>query len=670
NLNADKTKATLHIDDKIYTYDVKAENGNELNVSDYVVYNDASEYLADEFQLLDLRLHREIQRSSKKISRTDKDQDIIIEKQEHIGGALPDEELFGNYISEFEKKLLFKRKISIEKGIIKSLPLVFLSTLFELDRFEELCIVVCLAPEIDTKYERLYGYLQDNISNKFATIDLIIRVLEPSLHGSMPTTSILNRYFSSNNVFQKYHIIHFIDNFSDIKQRNTQFSHMISTPLKLDNRIVEFLIGSNGFDKRLEPIAELVEPDFSIADLLPFKKEFIKKVCDLTLSHYYHNTDKTIRTSSSSALSTSSSSSSSPNQCAIIYFLAGQDESEKKIMARGICRLLNRKMFIIDLRESFLQGLDFEWVVEEVIREALFQQALVYIESFDKVIEDVKNESFYKTISNIISKYEKATIICCFLSSSSNILPVYLSKRHILVSIDFPYPDRNSSLVLWQSISKKYLVDDDINLDLISSKFNLGRSKIDEAFKLAENISILNHGKNYRISFEDLSKACRSLSSQKLGSIAKKVESQYAWNDIMLPSETIEQLEQICNHVKYKNIVYGKWGFEKKSNRGNGLNILFSGHSGTGKTMAAEIIANELKLDLYKIDLSLVISKYIGETEKNLGQVFNEAEERNAILFFDEADALFGKRSDVKDAHDRYANTEINYLLQKMEDYT
>ena len=361
--------------------------------------------------------------------------------------------------------MLFKRKISIEKGIFKSLPLVFLSTLFELDRFEELCIVACLAPEIDTKYERLYGYLQDNVSNKFATIDLIIRVLEPSLHGSMPTASILNRYFSSNNVFQKYHIIHFVDYFPDIKQRNAQFFHMVSTPLKLDNRIVEFLIGSNGFDKRLDPIAELVEPEYSLSDLIPFKEEFIKKVYDLTLSHYYHNTDKTIRTSSSSSSSTTAISKPSSNQCAIIYFLAGQDESEKKIMAKGICRLLNKKMLIIDLRESFLQGLDFEWVVEEVIREALFQQALVYIESFDKVVEDVKNESFYKTISNIITRYEKATIICCFLSSSSNILPVYLSKRHILVSIDFPYPDRNSSLVRWQAISKRYSVDEDINLD-------------------------------------------------------------------------------------------------------------------------------------------------------------------------------------------------------------
>ena len=419
--------------------------------------------------------------------------------------------------------MLFKRKISIEKGIFKSLPLVFLSTLFELDRFEELCIVACLAPEIDTKYERLYGYLQDNVSNKFATINMIIRVLEPSLHGSMPTASTLNRYFSSNNVFQKYHIIHFVDYFPDIKQRNAQFFHMVSTPLKLDNRIVEFLIGSNGFDKRLESYCRVVEPDYSLSDLIPFKEEFIKKVYDLTLSHYYHNTDKTIRTSSSSSSSsTTAISKPSSNQYAIIYFLAGQDESEKKIMAKGICRLLNKKMLIIDLRESFLQGLDFEWVVEEVIREALFQQALVYIESFDKVVEDVKNESFYKTISNIITRYEKATIICCFLSSSSNILPVYLSKRHILVSIDFPYPDRNSSLVLWQAISKRYFVDDDINLDIISSKFHLGRSRIEEAFKLAENISILNHGKNYRISFEDLSKAVGAYQIRNLAPLLKR----------------------------------------------------------------------------------------------------------------------------------------------------
>ncbi len=129
------------------------------------------------------------------------------------------------------------------------------------------------------------------------------------------------------------------------------------------------------------------------------------------------------------------------------------------------------------------------------------------------------------------------------------------------------------------------------------------------------------------------------------------------------------QLREICNHARYRHIVYGEWGFDRKLSRGKGLNALFSGPPGTGKTMAAEVIANELGLDLYKIDLSQVVSKYIGETEKNLDKIFQEAGTSNAILFFDEADALFGKRSEVKDAHDRYANIETGYLLQKMEEY-
>ena len=115
--------------------------------------------------------------------------------------------------------------------------------------------------------------------------------------------------------------------------------------------------------------------------------------------------------------------------------------------------------------------------------------------------------------------------------------------------------------------------------------------------------------------------------------------------------------------------VYDDWSFRQRMNRGLGISALFAGESGTGKTMAAEVIANDLHLNLYRIDLSAVVSKYIGETEKNLRRLFDAAEDGGAILFFDEADALFGKRSEVKDSHDRYANIEINYLLQRMESY-
>jgi SpoVK/Ycf46/Vps4 family AAA+-type ATPase len=166
-----------------------------------------------------------------------------------------------------------------------------------------------------------------------------------------------------------------------------------------------------------------------------------------------------------------------------------------------------------------------------------------------------------------------------------------------------------------------------------------------------------------------LYQACRAQSNPKLETLAKKLSPMNTWNDLVLPEDRMAQLRELASHVKHKQLVMEEWGFAKKSARGTGLTTLFAGASGTGKTFAAEILGKELGLDLYKIDLSGVVSKYIGETEKNLNKIFTEAQDSNAILFFDEADALFGKRSEVKDAHDRYANIEVAYLLQKMEEH-
>ena len=154
-----------------------------------------------------------------------------------------------------------------------------------------------------------------------------------------------------------------------------------------------------------------------------------------------------------------------------------------------------------------------------------------------------------------------------------------------------------------------------------------------------------------------------------LETLAQRIDARANWRLIVLPKAQEEQLRQICDQVRYRRDVYDRWGFRERMNRGLGISALFTGESGTGKTMAAEVIATDLDLALYRIDLSQVVSKYIGETEKNLKNVFDAAEDGGAILFFDEADALFGKRSEVKDSHDRYANIEINYLLQRMEAY-
>jgi SpoVK/Ycf46/Vps4 family AAA+-type ATPase len=203
----------------------------------------------------------------------------------------------------------------------------------------------------------------------------------------------------------------------------------------------------------------------------------------------------------------------------------------------------------------------------------------------------------------------------------------------------------------------------------LANKFRFHTGQIQAALHTARNLAIARQGVEYHITINDLYEACRLLSNQKLTHYAQKIQPKFTWNDLILPDDRRRQLREICQWVQYHHVVFGDWGFERKLSLGKGLNILFVGLSGTGKTMAAEILAGELGLELYKIDLSVVVSKYIGETEKNLSLIFAEAATSNAILFFDEADALFGKRSEVKDAHDRYANIEINYLLMKMEEH-
>jgi SpoVK/Ycf46/Vps4 family AAA+-type ATPase len=163
--------------------------------------------------------------------------------------------------------------------------------------------------------------------------------------------------------------------------------------------------------------------------------------------------------------------------------------------------------------------------------------------------------------------------------------------------------------------------------------------------------------------------ACLVRTRPSLDALAQRLETKATWDDIVLPEEETNLLRQMAAQVRHRSKVYDEWGFRDRMNRGLGVNALFAGESGTGKTMAAEVIANELRLNLYRIDLSAVVSKYIGETEKNLRRLFDAAEDGGAILFFDEADALFGKRSEVKDSHDRYANIEVNYLLQRIETY-
>jgi SpoVK/Ycf46/Vps4 family AAA+-type ATPase len=172
------------------------------------------------------------------------------------------------------------------------------------------------------------------------------------------------------------------------------------------------------------------------------------------------------------------------------------------------------------------------------------------------------------------------------------------------------------------------------------------------------------------VTARDIRQAAHSRCNIHLRGLAGRVELRFGWEDLVLPQRVLQQLQEVEAGVRLRHQVHARWGFGGKLGSQTGASVLFSGVSGTGKTMAAGVVARSLGLELYKIDLSCVVSKYIGETERNLARIFDEAERSSAVLFFDEADALFGKRSEVKDAHDRYANIEVAYLLQRMEQFS
>ena len=238
--------------------------------------------------------------------------------------------------------------------------------------------------------------------------------------------------------------------------------------------------------------------------------------------------------------------------------------------------------------------------------------------------------------------------------------PLRLNRTLVRLDVDKPRPAEQTRL--WERALGPAAASCNGTLDRLSGQFRLSAKTISVTGALAGS-------ENGTARHEDLWNACRSLCRPRLEDLAQRIVPVAGWDDLVLPEREKQVLRQIAAQVRHRMQVYETWGFAGRGRRGLGSSVLFTGESGTGKTLAAEVLACELGLDLYRIDLSCVVSKYIGETEKNLKRAFDAAEEGGALLLFDEADALFGKRGEVKDSHDRYANIEVSYLLQRMEAY-
>ncbi len=259
-------------------------------------------------------------------------------------------------------------------------------------------------------------------------------------------------------------------------------------------------------------------------------------------------------------------------------------------------------------------------------------------------------------IARALAAHHERPLLC----AASRDAALNLDEETVMV-LETAMPAFAERIALWRALSGEQEVRD------VAAKFRLSASQIAVACEVADLNAAARAAQ--RVESEDLHAGARQASSTRLGELATRLPPGFTWENLVLPVRQLELVQSISAYLRHRDLVLSEWGYERAVARTQGLKVLFAGESGTGKTMAAQVLAHGLGLELFRIDLATVVSKYIGETEKNLDRIFTAAQGSNAILFFDEADALFGKRSEVNDSHDRYANIEVAYLLQKMESY-
>jgi hypothetical protein len=499
--------------------------------------------------------------------------------------------------------------------------LTALSERYGLDWFDRAVLLIALAPELDLRYERVYAYLQDDVTRRRPTVDLILNLLAPDAESKIDRRT----RFASDVPLVRAGLIHLL---ADPNQTEPS---LLSRFVKLDAQVVRELLGTEGLDTRLGPFAECIHSELALVSLplLAGQADALRR------------------------LAFRSRAEGIPLRLAF----RGAPMPLKRRAAEALAGETGRTLLSLDADRVITSNGDVEAILAIAIREAELSNSILFI----ALPEASVDQRFHRAIADALGASPVDAIVACVISPSA-------FEPLGFVEVEFsPAPFETRRLQWKINAAARRIPVGDCDLDSLAERFRLHPDQIESAVTAA--CGRARWRGDAHPTPADMAAAARAQSGHRIGELARKIEPIYGWDDIVLPAATVEQLRAICGRVDHRHRVLDDWGFDRKLSMGKGVTALFAGPSGVGKTMAAEIIARELELDLYKIDLSGVVSKYIGETEKNLERIFAAAENANVILFFDEADALFGKRSEVRDSHDRYANIEISYLLQKMEMY-
>lgn len=392
--------------------------------------------------------------------------------------------------------------------------------------------------------------------------------------------------------------------------------------LRPDERIVHYLKGLNALDPR---VASLLAPVAETAPLAPSQQAVADRILER------------LRLAAQDA------------QVPVVQLL-GDDDDSRLGVAQQVSAALGRRLYRLDIGLLAAHNAEPGLLARLWQRESILLPVALYVDADHADTNSVGLRSFLGPDMGVVFVAVRET-------------PLTLAAPSFAAEVARPV--QHEQFAAWLEQLADAPGERTAAAQQLAGQFSLNLGRIRAIGALAARA-----GEDAPALPERLWDASRELLRPRLDALAQRLEPKAGWDDLVLPDEQTRIMRAIAAQVRERYRVYGEWGFGGRMNRGFGVSALFAGESGTGKTMAAEVIAKELRLNLYRIDLSAVVSKYIGETEKNLRRLFDAAEQGGAILFFDEADALFGKRSEVKDSHDRYANIEINYLLQRMESFS
>jgi len=483
---------------------------------------------------------------------------------------------------------------------------------FALNSFERKILLMCAGVELIPEFGELVAKLQGHAELVHPTFNLAMAYLSEAHWEAISPVAAL----------RKWNLIHI---------KNT--SVLIKSKLIIDEFVLHYLTGVNYSDERLHYI---IRPLKVPERLSPSQENLVHRILYQVFEHQV-------------------------TKPGMVITLDGEENADQMMVAYSIAQKRGIQLFNLPVHAFPDNRIEILQLAKMWNREAALNKNGLYIEGKDlSEMDATKVQLFVEFINHLES------LIIINRGDWIN----RINKANY--NFEVYKPERKEQFDLWKELLGN--IDDTIDdvLKDVVAHFNLSAKTILDA--VAEIKMVWNNqkeaSKENALELRSIIwEMCCKYTRPKVDSLAHLVKPIATWADIVLPKKQIATLKQIANQVKNRAKVYEEWAFSTKSSRGLGISVLFTGESGTGKTMSAEVLANELNLDLYRIDLSQVVNKYIGETEKNLKRVFDAAEEGGAILLFDEADALFGKRSEVKDSHDRYSNIEVGYLLQRMEAY-